>query len=344
MRRQLALLQPDVVLHVVVPNDLDDVTGVRGFGVMAGASPQRSARAGTVLSRDFPATALGISAENYLVSGVDHESRSRYAEAADAIAALASAVEAQGGRYVLVLNWMKMLPVGVDRLTRGLRPEQWTMLPFALYEDMSMRLSPTDGHWNQAGHEAVAEYMFQIIHDRGLLRGIELAEWEQARELASRWTAAAEQELQERRRALAGPDRPRMQSEILTGSLDPRSASQIYTGLFPVGSGPYVSVVLATRGGARLRISGRFLPDAALAHATVAVWVEEVLLQRVPYRCGDPFEVDQALPDSLANREFLNVRLECDDYVYGGADLRTPLSLRVQRIALERTSAPKASS
>ncbi len=334
VRRQLSLLQPDVVFHVVVPNDLDDLAGVRGFGAMASASPQQASRAGVVLGRDYPALYLGISTQNYLISALDHESRTRYAQAAAAIANLAAAVEGNGGRYVLVLNWMGMQPIGLERLTASLRPDQVAMLPFALFKDLRLRLGPNDGHWNQAGHEAVATYLYGIVRSRNLVGALKLDAWEESEALLYRWTAQAENELRDRRRALAGAERPRLVNAIVTNALDPTTAAQIHGGLFRDGAGPYLSVILARAGGDRLRIDGVFLDEPALAHATVTVCVEELEVQRVAYRPGAPFVVEQTLPAALQGREFLNVRLQTDDFVYGGPDLRTPLSLKIDRIAI----------
>ena len=80
LRRQLGLLRPDLVVHVTYQNDTNDSQTARGFGAMAAHTTQRDPS--TIVTRAWPGF-LGYRDLGYLTHGLDHESRSRYAEAAD---------------------------------------------------------------------------------------------------------------------------------------------------------------------------------------------------------------------------------------------------------------------
>jgi hypothetical protein len=152
VRRQLSLLQPDVLVHFVVPNDLDDTVGVRGMGLLARQVPRRPEQADTVLSMTFSRWALDPQSHGLLPWGMDDESGLRLAEGAAELSRLARLVEAQGGRYLLVVNWQRLAPVALAHLAAPLRPEQVVVLPESFYRDARYRISEADEHWNAAIH------------------------------------------------------------------------------------------------------------------------------------------------------------------------------------------------
>ncbi len=120
LRRQLTPLAPDLVVHLVVPNDLDDTLGVRGFGETSRFTPQHRDRAGAAVSWTFALDRLGKDFSGFLPFGVDHESRTRYALAAQDIARLAQRVQDSGGEYLLLAKWTSFLPLVKSHLAPDL--------------------------------------------------------------------------------------------------------------------------------------------------------------------------------------------------------------------------------
>ena len=125
VRRQLHLLRPDLVVHVVVANDLDDAKGARGFGALGAYSPQVRERAGGLVSQLSPPGLWPQRLQTYLMFGLDHESRERYSDAATEISTLAAAVEAQGGRYLMLAGWESFNPMVSRHLASALRRSRW---------------------------------------------------------------------------------------------------------------------------------------------------------------------------------------------------------------------------
>jgi hypothetical protein len=78
VRRQLALLQPDLVIQIVVRNDLDDNYGARGFGELGNFDPLHLERGEGIFHQAHPATALQGRLVNWIACGLDYESRSRW--------------------------------------------------------------------------------------------------------------------------------------------------------------------------------------------------------------------------------------------------------------------------
>ena len=180
LRRQLSGLQPDLVVHVLFHNDLDDASGTRGMGTLAGFSPQRRERADSLLTRRTPFE-LGFSGGvSFLAAGLDHESRGRYAEARGAILELAAAVERSGGQYLALLHWPRFTGVAHRELLAPLREEQRAYLPRELFEDPAWTVSEGDRHWNRAAAEYLGQLLYGLVQRRGLLPGLSLAPWPEA--------------------------------------------------------------------------------------------------------------------------------------------------------------------
>lgn len=330
VRRQLGWLQPDLVVQVAVPNDLDDVSGVRGFGAMAAASPQRAERAGSIVHRNFPRHQLGLPTRNLLVHGLDHESRTRYREAASSMLALAEALESRGSRYLLLLNWLDQQPTALDRFEEVLGEQRIVTMPASFYEDGRYRVSESDGHWNADGHRQVARYLYACLRARDLLAPHELPVREETEALRRRWQSRVEGE----RRDFQPLDVDELASAIDFRALDAKQGRQIHGGIFPAGAGPYASVLLRNDGARELAVEGRFPPDPGLAGARLRVYVEEQLVETVDAVPAKTVSLLVDLPGSMRDRPVLNVRLECDDYVYRGRDLRTAISFLPARLSL----------
>jgi lysophospholipase L1-like esterase len=330
VRRQLSRLRPDLVIQVAVPNDLDALAGVRGFGVMAAASPQHARRAGSVVGRHFARTVLGIPTNNLLVHGLDHESRERYREAAESMRALADAIESMEGRYLLLLNWMNLQSVALEQFRPALGAERIVAMPASFYTSREHRVSATDGHWNEAGHREVARYLYACIEAKGLLAGIELAPDPEASSLRERWNREVEAEVA----AFEIVDSSELLSSMSFHRIEPAQARQIHGGIFPQGSGPYASVLLRNDGASRLILSGNVPGDPAMKDAKFEVYLEGLLLRSERVHPGQVIDWEIGIPPDLEDRDVLNVRWECDDYVYRGRDQRTMISFLPREVAL----------
>ncbi len=105
LRRQLSFARPDLVVHLTVPNDIDDCYSIRGFGAMSKFTAQHRDRADSLIQYRHPSVMLGLGEINYLTRGADHESLQRYQRASQALARMISAVRRQGGEYLHVFRW-----------------------------------------------------------------------------------------------------------------------------------------------------------------------------------------------------------------------------------------------
>ena len=335
VRRQIQDFQPDLVIQVVVPNDLDDLEGVRGFGALASFTPQHRQHGSSLVSRTFAQHRGFFHRNSFLLDGFDYESRSRYGQARKAIQKLAAVVEESGGHYVLVINWMKKLPVGHRELAAGLAENQIALLPFSLFQNEDLKISKKDGHWNPAGHERVARFLYSFIQQNDLLPQLSLRSWDVANQIFESMTEDALAQMAE----YAPVARPNL-SELDFRELDIEEASQIYGGVLGMYVSPYMSVVLARENGKFLQIDGKYLDSPSMAGSTVEVYVEERKLATLSVIPGRPFQIEAALPADLVERPVLNVRLVTDDYIYMGEDLRTTMSLGIIRIAIVQKGIP----
>lgn len=338
VRRQIDRLRPDLVLQVSVANDLDDVTGVRGFGAEASFAPRHGARADSVLLDRYPGSFLNQNTRNFLARGEDWESRSRFADALEAIRALRAAAAALPGspRHVLIAHWGPLAPALHRHLGAELEPDSIAYLPLEFSVDKSVWLTPGDAHWNVKGHAQVAEFLYGLIRTRGLLPDVELAPWPEAERLAEDWSAAglasARDGLERMRQLVKDPvaviDLPEITLE---------EARQVHGGLDREGLvSPYASLVLHRAPGTRaLHVAGRALPDRSLAGARTRVFLEELEVGALVLRPDAALELRVPVPAALDGREFLDLRLESSDYVYRGDDARHCVVFRLERAALE---------
>lgn len=105
LRRQLSLVQPDLVVHVIIRNDLEDNPGARGFGGMSSFDPLHAERGDGLFQVRAPMVAFKTREMNWIAHGLDGESRARFEDAGRRVADLARRVEAVGARYLLVDNY-----------------------------------------------------------------------------------------------------------------------------------------------------------------------------------------------------------------------------------------------
>ena len=336
LRRMLSDLAPDLVIHVLVTNDLDDHMGARGFGGLAAFGPLVPRHTDALVAHVFPTRFSSPSNTNYLLMGADFESRHRFEEMAAAIGRLVPLIRQSGARYVAVSYWIRNNERLWHFLEQFLRPEEFAGLPIGLYKNPDMILSETDGHWNRKGHEFVAQILFALIRQRELLPELTLTPWPEVEdsaitEIKESWRP----ERRERKRDLLEPPRD------IVSSLEPAHFTDlewrhVYTGLDDQGRvSPFASFLLALRGQDTLRIRGRGLPRPELAGARVRASVEGIPVGEHELVPGEPFEVRFPLPAGLEARFAVNVRLETSDYGYTGHDLQHCISFVLEQLALE---------
>jgi hypothetical protein len=337
VRRQLEALQPDLVVQVSVSNDLNDVSGVRGFGEESSFAPRHAQRTDALVLDRYAKSFLGHDTPNLLPRGMDHEGRQRFADALAAVRRLRAALAELPGspRHLLVLHWGALQPAVHEHLGSRLEPDSVVYLPFEFSIDKEVRLSATDAHWNARGHALVAQLLHGLILTRGLLPQGVVGAWAEAERLAEEWSRSGREFAETRgadlRATLAG----------LVARIDLpfglEEARQVHGGLDREGLvSPYASFVLLQQPGARfLRLAGRALPDRSLRGAHTRVALEEYELGTIELAPDQPLAFEAPIPPELSGRELLNVRLESDDYVYRDENLRHCVVFRLERAALE---------
>jgi hypothetical protein len=335
LRRQLSLVQPDLVIHVIVRNDLEDNVGARGFGAMSSFDPRHPERGDGILQARFPSVAFGTREQNWIAHGLEWESRTRFEEAGQRVADLARRVGQAGGRYLLVDYYSGLLPASRSFIASKLAPSQVCYLPTALIQDARYRVAPDNAHWNRAGHELVARLMTSLIRSRKLLPGIELTAWPEADADAKQWLEAGEREAAAEPRFDQTPGRRRIQAAIDFSRIDDESAAQVTGGIVRGGlAGPYAALVLKGGGARRLVVAGRGLPRPELDGTRVTAWVEEAEVGEFRVRSGQPIDLAFPVPEPVAARPFVAVRFIADDYAYSPEDLRQHVVFALARVAL----------
>ncbi len=337
LRRMLSELAPDLVLHFLISNDLDDHMGVRGFGALAAFAPLATHQTDALVAHVYPVKYSSPNNTNYLLMGLDHESRRRFAGLASAIGELAPLVRGSGARYVAVSHWGNLS----YRLWRYLRPhlapQEFVVLPERLHVQSDLIIGPGDTHWTRAGHELVAQVLFTWIREHELLPELALRPWPEVEEptlaeLEPAWTAARGPQ----------PDWAWKLPEECVSNLEPARFTdiewrQVYTGLDGEGLvSPFAVFVLRKKvRQTTLRLRGRALDRAELAGARVRVELEGRDLGEHELVPGQPFDARFPLPEELLTRRAVSVRLVTSDYVYAGPNRQHCISFALDQLALE---------
>ncbi len=337
VRRQISALRPDLVVQVVIVNDLDDLSGARSGGTGL-YSPQAPERVNGVVSQTIYPPLWPREGDTYLLYGLDHESRRRYAEACREIARLASTVEPEG-RYLLLGVWMDFNPMIQKHLAAALDDSEIAYVSTEFCRDSRFILSAENEHWNRAGHDRIAKLIYGLVVERGLLQSLSLPRWDEAarevEEIHGRGLAEA-REFEAFETALRRKAEIALSSSFDLAELSEASAKQVHGGIDSAGNvAPYASLVLARRGGERLELRGERYETPELDSAAVAVYVEEFFLDRIPLAGTEDIELGWELPDEVRERPFLNVRFEASDYVYTDLTLGRAGSFVLHRLAIE---------
>jgi len=334
LRRQVSLLQPDAVVHLVLPNDLGDTSSARGFGVTATYTDQRRERANSIISVDYPQH-IGFPKVRIqpLLWGVDAESRARYDEVAEPLLRLGEAVRAQGGRYLLLVKWSDLVGTARDLLIPKLRGTEVRYLPHRFSNARQHIISEQNLHWNRAGNEAVARYLFGWIEGENVLPDLRLGSWPEAGELYQTLKTEGEREARSAPSGEQLAQRAGLLSQIATNGLDLRQATQIYCGIDRQGiASVYASMVLARGSSTRLLVEGRGLGRPEIDGVAVTVWADEEEVGTIAVPWSGAFRFEVALPSSVLRRPYFAVRLLAKDYVYVGPELRDCAALRLERV------------
>ncbi len=338
LRRQLSDLEADLVVHLVVPNDIADTVGARGFGAPASFSPQRRDRADSLLSAGHPLT-LGFSKSGFLRLGIDYESRARYEAAALELRRLARAVEEAGGEYRLVVHYRHLLAVAGQRLARHLEPEKVVYLSRRFALDQSYYIAPKDPHWNREGHARVAKLIYGLITRDALLPRLDPPPWTEASEVLEEIGDAGRREALrdlDEQQVLALYRSPPVVASIDFRALETWTAAQVHGGVDAHGRvSPYASLLLRNDGGVRLVIDGRTFPRPEIDGARVRVFVDAKQVGEIEIRADTELALSYPLPAAASDRPYLSVRFEADDYVYQEPDLQHCAVFTLRRVAIE---------
>lgn len=337
LRRQLSLLEPDLVLQIVIANDLDDIRGARGMGFTADWSPRHPDRAMGLVAVDHPLRWMGVPASNFLLAGLDWESRERYAAAATSIADLADAVRRGGGRYLLLVNWLKVVPVARERLLGGLREDEYAFVSSAFATDKSNWLADDDGHWNADGALAVAQLVYALAAERELLPGRRLPPLDEARARIAAIHEVGRAESLDVAAFEEALDPRSIRSAVRFDDRNRASARQVHAGVVQGGGVmPYASMILAQPAAATvLRIRGRYLDRDELAGARIDVLVDDAWAGALEVTPGASVDAELPLPQGVRGREFVSVRFLASDFVYVGDLLELCISFVLETVALE---------
>lgn len=333
-RRQLSLLQPDLMIHILVNNDLDDCLGVRGFGGFSRNSPQHPRHVTGTLQRRYPKQELKGAHTGWLSNGLDWESNSRFESALTDLKQLQSSVTEQGGRYQVLFAWGKFQQAAHYGLGKHFPDSDTCYMSPHFGRQLKHRVSKTDGHWGALGNEQVAKMLYALVTDRGLLPELSLSIWPEAEELRNEYFARGRTEAEKLRPIGAWLNEVPIASEIEFGELTDSEKAQIHGGLLVSGlARPYSSLILAAAGD-KLHIEGQALHRREISGADLRIFLDEFLVGTLELKAGREFQLDAAVPSQLAEREHVSLRFLASDYVYIGPHLRQCVSFKLERVAI----------
>ncbi|MEM7515851.1 MAG: hypothetical protein AAF368_02860 [Planctomycetota bacterium] len=338
LRRKLSILQPDLVLHVLVNNDLDDCAGVRGFGGMGRFSPQFPSAGDGMLRRRYAKQDLGVGRVGWLSHALDGESRTRFERARSEILRLREAIQEQGGQYQLMLAWGRLNPIAHAQFSQDLAAEELIYVDPVFGSVVENRVSVDDGHWSESGGAKIASMLYEIIRTRDLLPDFALEGWPDAltqwEQIHASGVTHASREFDLETLLESRP----IESELeFTADLiqeDPNGVAQLHGGVDALGFlSPYGSMILR-REGTHFELTGRALARPELRGAQIEVFLDEFLVDTIHLE-EDVFShtLSVPVPTELLDRDFVSVRLHASDWVHQGSSGRDCRSFKLDRVA-----------
>lgn len=334
LRRQLSLLRPDLVFHLTTNNDTDDVQGTRGFGVKARFTDLHRLRADVQIQGNYPRFALNRKTGTPLIYGVDWEGRERLRVARAAVLRLRAAIEAQGGRYVMVLHWSACAPAAGEQLVQGFPPRQLAVLTREFWNRQELWVADQDPHWNPEGMREVAELLYGLIQRRALLPGLALPSAPEADRMVDECETSG-LELLGQGVGDAWLEALRIDARVDALALAQEEPGHFHGGIDAQGRlGPYASLLLVNHRARALAVRGRGLERPEIDGLVLKVYADEVLLHEFAVRAGQPFAGRWPLPPEFDRREAIDARFEASDYAYVGEDLQHCVSVQLESVAL----------
>jgi len=339
LRRQISLLAPDLVLHISLPNDVEETTGTRGFGEWSSFSPQVRERADSSITAGFPTRELGFRRSGFLRHGLDYESQNRYAEAVDDLRLLTARLAAVGTDYRILFHFRRLLSVTYKHLGSRLEAGQALYLASSFGNDRQYWNSPQDHHWNPDGHRRMAKLLYGLISRDGLLPSLDLEPWPEADQVFAEIAEAGQREAARDLTAAQiqqALGRPKISRRINFKRLNDFTAAQIHGGIDKQQRvSPYASFILRNDVGRQLRLVGRSLPRPELDGTQVRIFLDALQVGQIELRADTPIREIFEIPAELRDRPFLSVRLESSDYGYAGLDLQHCVVFRLDQLAIE---------
>ncbi len=335
LRRQLHILQPDLVVHQVFMNDLEDSFGVRGFATQAKFATAARQRADSLYR--ITQKLGGQTHDNLIPYALDWESKRRYSACADELADLADSVESSGARYLCLVIWPTGSSAARKHLTHLLRPDQVTYVSNKIQKSSQYWVSRSDQHWNAAAHKRVATMLYGMIRKRALLPMLELSTWSEAdaelQEIAETGLAQADLQKSPSSNSIGGNS---IRSHIEFPLLELEDCKHLVAGMDSSGRfGRYASLLLARRDATALTIEGEHLGRDDLGPGNTLIFADEFELGSIPLRGHGNWTLHSNIPNALLERDHLNIRFQSDNFVYDLPDLRRLTSQRITQVSLE---------
>ena len=338
VRRQVGLLRPDLVVHVLTDNDLDDGLGVRGFGAMATFSPAARHRGDARISRTQLVPEAQRTFSNPLLLGQDEESRMRRREAYAAVDALVEALGSVGASYVPLVYSTQDAVAVVDAIVPPVWRENTLVVESSFARDAENWVSATDAHWGPVGAERLAGALFDWLSVAGALEAdgpngvVPKAD---ADALAGtrfgdvlRFADATAPDVE----AFADLDDVFRASGITTGE-----ARHVYAGFQKGRIGRVATFVLRPPANADLRVhvKGRVPDRPELTDVTLAVTVEGLHVGTLELEPGATVDAALDVPEleALPGR-FARVELEASDHALTGGFLQELVSFELEELRL----------
>jgi hypothetical protein len=341
LRRQLSVIDPDLVFHLTTSNDLDDTDGVRGFGSKAAFSPQRREVADARVLMNYPEFVLGIGVSNNLVLGIDYEGRSRYEAASRAMLELQRALVSRGARYVAWFHWGGLNDFAKIHLTQGLSADEVLYNSRWFAADRSYWVSEQDSHWNRSGMERVAKLLFGAIQSRDLLPVLGLSAWDESLQILAEEHGRELELLEGQPRYESFLEVQPVGQDFVVAELSAENVAHVNGGLDRRGRvSPYASFTMLNshdgelRPGTRVGLRGRGLARPEIDGVRVQVFADEILLDTLEIAAEGEFEHSWPLPAEIDGRRFFAVRLVADDYAYDEQSLQHCVVFELERISV----------